>query len=221
MMPFESLTRRGQLQRLRQLATRALNAYPIDALRLTPLMHGDNTTFRIDTVDRARFVLRIHRPSRKTPDEVRSELLWLTALQHETDLVAPIPVPTRAGELVTVASIAAVPEPRMCVLLRWIPGRFIDDTLTPAHLERVGAFMARLQNSGARFKPPQGFTRGRLDHLCGKPSGISEAFARQHVDNHADESAAIQLVNEICSPADGVRVEKLIHIIRPSATPGR
>ena len=55
----------------------------------------------------------------------------------------------------------------MCVLLRWVPGRFVDDGLTPSHLERVGAYMARLQNSGAQFRPPDGFVRGRLDNLYG------------------------------------------------------
>jgi Ser/Thr protein kinase RdoA (MazF antagonist) len=211
---FESLTRRGQIRRLRQLAKHALTAYAIDAPGLTPLMHGDNTTFRIDSADGGCYVLRIHRPTCKTPEEVRSEMLWLAALHQETDLIAPIPVPTRTGDFFTVTSIEEVPEPRMCVLLRWIPGRFVDDGLTPAHLERVGAFMARLQNSGAQFNPPDEFKRGRLDHLYGKPRGTSEAFARQHVDNPDDEAAAIQVVTDICSPEDGRRVEQFIRTIR-------
>jgi Ser/Thr protein kinase RdoA (MazF antagonist) len=214
MMPFESLPRRGQLRGLRQLARQALAAYAIAEPRLTPLTHADNTTFRIDDRDGERYVLRIHRPSRKTPEEVQSEMLWLAALRHETDLVVPIPVPNRAGDLVVLASAAEVPEPRMCVLLRWVAGRFLDGGLTSAHLERVGAFMARLQSSGAVFKPPDTFRRGRLDNLYGKPRGVSEAFARQHIDNPEDEAAAIQLVADICSAEDARRVEQLILKIR-------
>src|SRR5262245_40342189 len=142
MRPFETLTHRGQVRRLRRLAVKALTAYPIDELRLTPLIHEDNTTFRVDSANGERYVLRIHRHSRKTPAEVRSEMLWLAALRQETELVAPVPVPTRDGDLVTIASVAEVPEPRICVLLRWVSGRFLDAELTPAHLERVGAFMA-------------------------------------------------------------------------------
>lgn len=213
-MPFESLTRRGQLRGLRQLARQALAAYALAEPRLTPLAHGDNTTFRIDDRDGERYVLRIHRPSRKTPEEVRSEMLWLAALRQEADLVVPAPVPNGAGDLVTIASASAVPEPRMCVLLRWVAGRFVDGGLTPAHLERVGAFMARLQHSGATFKPPDTFRRGRLDNLCGKPRGVSEAFARQHVDNPEDEAAALRLVADVCSPEDARRVEQLILKIR-------
>jgi Ser/Thr protein kinase RdoA (MazF antagonist) len=214
MTSFETLTRRGQLRRLGQLARQALTAYSIAEAHFTPLMHADNTTFRIDAADGQRYVLRIHRASRKSPEQVRSEMLWLTALHQEGKLVAPTPVLTRTGDLLTVTSIADVPEPRMCVLLRWLPGRFIDDALTPAHLERVGAFMARLQESAAQFRPPEGFVRGRLDHLCGKPGGITETYARHHVDNPEDEAAAIQLVRDICSPEDGRRVEQLIRTIR-------
>src|SRR5262249_3077964 len=48
----------------------------------------------------------------------------------------------------------------------------------------------------------------------GKPHGISESLARQAVDDPEDEAAAIQLVTQICSPADGARVERYIHRIR-------
>lgn len=214
MTSFGTLTHIGQLRRLRRLALHALTAYDIDQGRITPLAHADNTTFRIDTVDGARYVLRIHRATRKTPEEVRSELIWLMALCQETDLVVPTPVLTRTGDLLTLTSTADLPEPRMCVLLRWIPGRFVDNGLTPSHLERVGAFMARLQNSGAQFRPPDGFVRGRLDNLYGKPRGVSEAVARQHVENPDDEATAIRLVMDICSPEDGRRVEKFIRRVR-------
>jgi Ser/Thr protein kinase RdoA (MazF antagonist) len=157
--PFETLARHGQVRRLTQLGRRALGAYAIDVARLRPLAHGDNTTFRVDAADGSHYLLRIHRPSRKTPEEVRSELLWLTALHQGPGLTAPIPEPTRAGDLLTVTRIPEVPEPRMCVLLRWLPGRFRDASLTPTHLAQVGAFMARLQNSASHFTPPEGFVR--------------------------------------------------------------
>jgi Ser/Thr protein kinase RdoA (MazF antagonist) len=214
MQSFETLSQAGQLRRLRRLALAALAAYDLHEPRLAALLHGDNTTFRVDLADGERYVLRIHRSAGKTPEVVRSELAWLAALQQEAELVAPSPVPTRAGEPLTIAGVEGVPEPRICVLFRWISGRFLDAGLTPAHLQRVGAFMARLQLSGARFKPPDGFVRGRLDNLYGKPRGISEALARQQIDNPDDQAAAIQLVAQVCSPEDVRAVEKLIRKIR-------
>jgi Ser/Thr protein kinase RdoA (MazF antagonist) len=211
---FESLTNAGQLRRLRRLALAALADYGIYEPHLTALVHGDNTTFRVDLATGERYVLRIHRSAGKTPELVRSELAWLVALQHEAELLVPSPVATPDGSLITIASFEGVPEPRICVLFRWISGRFLEHGLTPAHLRQVGAFMARLQLSGARFDPPDGFVRGRLDNLYGKPRGISEALARQQVDNPDDEATAIQLVTEVCSPEDGCTVEKLIRTIR-------
>jgi Ser/Thr protein kinase RdoA (MazF antagonist) len=214
MKPFETLSRRGQLWHLRQLALKALQAYEVAEPRLVPLRHEDNTTFRVDAADGERYVLRIHRPSRKTVAQVRSEMTWLAALRRETKLAVPQPVPTREGELVMVTSAAGVPEPRLSVLLRWLPGRFVDRGLTPAHLERVGVFMAELQRSAAQFRPPDGFVRGRLDNLYGKPAGIDETLARQQVDNPEDEATAIRLVTEVCSPADGALVERFIQKVR-------
>ena len=214
MKPFETLTHRGQLRRLRRLAFETLRDYAIDEPRLTALQHGDNTTFRVDSASGDRYVLRIHRPTRRTVQEIRSEMVWLTFLRQETELVVPRPVPRYDGDLITVAGVEGVPEPRTCVLLRWLPGRFVNKGLTPSHLERVGAFMARLHLSTARFDPPADFSRGRLDNLYGKPQGISEALARQKVGNPEDEETAIHQVTEACSPEDGARVEKLIGKIR-------
>jgi hypothetical protein len=171
--PFERLARRGQVRRLALLAREALRAYDLDVRGLAPLSHGDNTTFRVDAVGGERFVLRIHRPSRKTPEVVRSELLWLAALQHEPDLAVPVPLPTRAGELLTVTSVPGVPEPRMAVLLRWLPGRFLDAGLTSTHLERVGAFIARLHELGGCFAPPGG---GRPRAPPHPSSGVSRSL---------------------------------------------
>jgi len=218
MKPFEILTNAGQLRRLRQLAVKALRAYDIHEPRLTALLHEDNTTFRVDAANGKRYVLRIHRPLR-TVEAVRSEMMWLAALRRETELVVPEPIPTRDGNLLTVASVTEIPEHRICVLFRWIDGRFLDVKLTPSHLERVGAFMASLQLHGAQFRPPDVFVRGRVDNLTDKARrtaarGACEALVRQQIDNPADETAAIRLITEICSPEDGARIAILIRKIR-------
>jgi len=49
--------------------------------------------------------------------------MWLSALRRETELAVPEPMPTLDGELFTLVASDAVPEPRVCVLFRWLPGR--------------------------------------------------------------------------------------------------
>jgi Ser/Thr protein kinase RdoA (MazF antagonist) len=149
MRPFEELGHRGQVSRLRDLVEEALAAYDVRPVRMAPLRRGDNVVFRLETADGQRYALRIHRVGgnpwhpRRTAAHVESELTWLAAL-------------------LTIAEIEGVPEPRICVLLRWVEGRFLDAGLTSRHMERVGDFMAQLHVHALGFEPPEGFVRGRL-----------------------------------------------------------
>jgi hypothetical protein len=61
MRPFEALSHRGQVSRLRRLVAEALAAYDVRPVRMAPLRRGDNVAFRLDTTEGQRYVLRIHR----------------------------------------------------------------------------------------------------------------------------------------------------------------
>ena len=162
------MSRRTEGGRLRRLAEAALAAYGIGPARLTLLSQLENAMFRVEADGGERYALRVHRATGspfhpcRSADEVRSELVWLSALRRETELVVPEPVPTGGGSLLTVVEGEGVPEPRVCVLFRWVEGRFLDAGLNPAHLERVGGFMARLHEHALGFAPPAGFVRGRI-----------------------------------------------------------
>jgi Ser/Thr protein kinase RdoA (MazF antagonist) len=147
------------------LAQAALADYEVRPVRLTLLAHAENSTFRVEARDGERYVLRVHRvtgtpwhPPRDAA-EVRSEMSWLAALRREPDLRVPEPMPNRDGGLVTIAANEGVPEARVCVLFRWVDGRFLDASLAPQHLERVGQFTARLHQHAETFAPPEGFVR--------------------------------------------------------------
>ncbi len=216
MKPFGSLTRRGQLARLRRLADAVLEEYGLRHSRLTPLGRMENTTFQVEHPASGPYVLRIHRPGgdpthpRRCLEEIRSEMQWLAAIRRDTDLSVPEPVPARDGSLVTVGQLDGIPEPRPCVLFRWMDGRFLDTTLTEAHLERVGVFMARLQLHGAAFLPPEGFTRPKVADLSDK---LAATFAAVRP---AEELVIVERVTErarevIRLLGDGADVYGLIH----------
>ncbi|MDQ6660891.1 MAG: phosphotransferase [Chloroflexota bacterium] len=180
MQNFENLTRGGQIRRMRRLAETALAAYDLGDVHLMPLMHFFNTTFRVDACPRSgrtgqergeRYVIRIHRPGSQDASTIESELIWLLALRHDMGLVVPEPVPTRDGSLVTLASTPGVPEPRHCVLFRWVDGRFLRSRLGVKELERVGAFMAKLHCHAEHFIVPEGFFRKQWDYE-GLRSGV-------------------------------------------------
>src|SRR5690348_3183027 len=138
MKAYTTLTHAGQVRRLKRLGEVALGEYPLGAARVVPLQHEENTTFRVETPEGGRYVLRIHRPGKHSAEEVRAEVMWLAALRRDAGLPVPEPVATAEGDLLTVAGVEGVPQERVCVLFQWMEGRFLDDGLTPAHLERVG-----------------------------------------------------------------------------------
>ena len=197
---FVRLPRRTQIGRLRRLAGVALAGYDLPPARLTLLAHLFNTTFRVDTAGGERYMLRIHRAGRATPDGVGAEMAWLAALRRDTSLEVPAPVPVRTGALLTVAATPGVPRPHLCVLFRWLPGRLRRHGLTPRHLERVGEIMAALQNHALRWERPPGFVRGRVDGPNAAAGRRSDPFA-------PDILAAVEaLVTDTLSAAEAAPV---------------
>ena len=85
MRPYDSLSGRGQLGRLRRLGRAALAAYPGDLEdgRLTLLRHEQNVTYRVDAGG-TRHVLRISRPDLHDAATIGSEMAWLAALAIRT-----------------------------------------------------------------------------------------------------------------------------------------
>jgi Ser/Thr protein kinase RdoA (MazF antagonist) len=165
MKSFAALSHRAQVGRLKRLAEAALTEYDLPGARLAPFAHAFNATFKVTDAEDNRYTLRVTRPGKSTVAQVQSELAWLAALHRDTELIVPDPVPTRTGPLLVVAAVLGVPEPRICALFRWIPGRFVRDRLMPHHLEQVGRLTARLHDHAQDFQPPLGFTRPRIDDI--------------------------------------------------------
>ncbi len=160
-----------RVARMRRVAVRALDAYPLADRELRFIADGENATFRVDATapdGRDRFLLRVHRPARHGRNvnpaaAIGSELDWLTALRAGTDLLVPAPFRTLDGKLMTVAASPDVPEPRVCSVLRWMDGRVHSAAPRPVHLHRLGSVMARLHNHAGQWRVPPGFVRIRWD----------------------------------------------------------
>ena len=149
MKPYSELTKRGQIGRIKQLARTAL-ATTISMSSMQPLVHGENTTFRIDT-DSDRFGTRVNRPGYRSLAQISSEMAWL-AINHDTALIVPRPVANRASDYVTSAAVVGVPETRHCVIFQWVYGRFHRRNPRPVYLERVGRATAVLHRHAQTYR---------------------------------------------------------------------
>ena len=89
MIPFDDLTYRGQLRRLRHLAHEALATYNLGDFTLRPLQHRENATFLV-RAGGVRYLLRVSRPGYREHAAIRSELEWLDAITRDTDRVDQI-----------------------------------------------------------------------------------------------------------------------------------
>jgi len=171
------LSHRAQVGRLRRVAVCALDSYPLVDPRLSFVTHGENTTFRVEASTpgphapafrRDRFLLRVHRPNRHgrgvdSTAAIASELHWLTALRADTGLSVPEPLLTHDGALTATVSVAPVPQPRVCSVLRWMDGSVCSGSPRPVYLRRLGSAMARLHNHAEAWQRPAGFVRMRWD----------------------------------------------------------
>ncbi len=127
------------------LALTALAQYNVSATQLVFLGHSENLTFRIHTADgengatsgdcdqQALFLLRIHYPIARLSDRIwreraviESELIWLTALNENTDLVVPYPMQNLNDTFVTSVAIDDTGETLNCTLLNWVDGFPLD-----------------------------------------------------------------------------------------------
>jgi Ser/Thr protein kinase RdoA (MazF antagonist) len=161
--PFQSLTLRGQVRRLRQLANHALEQYDLDISSFHLLGWYTNLLFRVYSMQGTSYMLRLCAPGWRTETDIRSEAMWLHAISQETDIVAPLPIPARNGELVIEAPLPSIPVYGRCVLITWIPGTQLAKQIMEANLYKMGVLFAQLHDYSTHFTPPPGFTQQKMD----------------------------------------------------------
>ncbi|HTK08571.1 MAG TPA: phosphotransferase [Ktedonobacteraceae bacterium] len=145
-----------------------------------PVLELNQAVVPLERPTRFRYALRLYTENTISSALLSSELQWLSALRRDTGLLVPEPVPARNGALLTEVPVEGMPHAIRCVVFRWVDGRFIDASLTPIHLERVGVLMARLHHHARTFSPPSGFLRPRWEPswIIGENSVINPQFAK-------------------------------------------
>lgn len=180
-----------------QLAQTALTQYNISDARLFFLGHSENITFRIETSNSysgkpAKFLLRIHHPIAQQSDSIwqqhnviNSELLWLSALHRDTNLIVPKPMQNKNGTLVTSIAIDRKP-PLNCTLMEWVEGCQISIQPTPTQAWQIGELMARLHQHTSFWELPLGFVRPKYDS-----EQLQTSLMRLHLVSISDADFAV------------------------------
>jgi Ser/Thr protein kinase RdoA (MazF antagonist) len=151
---FTELTDRGRWRRLAPLARAALAHWPIDVARVGLVAEHTNATFRVDATDGSRYALRVCAPGEHSREDHEIEVDWMASIAAETEVLVPQPIATREGGFLVEVAVDGVPEPRLCLLSGWVPGRSIEDR--PEHLPLLGEALARLHVHALTYRPPRG-----------------------------------------------------------------
>jgi Ser/Thr protein kinase RdoA (MazF antagonist) len=154
---------------LKDVAERALKAYPLEVERIELLRYILNIEFLVharpasqpDTVKK--YVLRINAPNFNARAEIASELEWLNAIVRDTKLTVPVPVRTVSGSWVETVDHPALGIFRHCVLFEYLPAVAVGDTITPNKMEFLGAMIGLIHKHGTIFQLPHGFIRKHWD----------------------------------------------------------
>jgi Ser/Thr protein kinase RdoA (MazF antagonist) len=200
MKPFEDLTERGQILRMRGLVEQVLKGYDLSVKRVSFLARMTNFIFRVETEDREKYVLRIYSDDDSTIVENRTEVFWLNALQHDTNLRAITPVRRRDGEYITLASVPGVPPERRCILFNWIPGRPLEEQVTPDLYFQFGAMMAHLHIHSAQLTLPAEIQPKRWDRVFYYPG--ERSIYRESKYRHLFPPGRIAMMDEAVSRCD-------------------
>lgn len=193
------------LMRTKQTALNVLNEYDVDWRSIHFIQLSEHVTFRIESSDGEKFLLRIH-PESKTREETLSELEWLATLKHKGIVVSEA-VLNRRGVFVTDAATSDG-QLYYATLLKWIEGEHLDKrALTVESIRKMGALMAQLHEASSDFCPHKGFTR---------PSWGRESFQRdwEHLQMHYRHFISDEAFNLYTTAAD--KVENHLEMLEPT-----
>ena len=122
-----------------------------------------NVIFQARTADQA-YCIRICQQEWTLP-ELHGELLWLSSLVQETDLIVPTPIMTRSGQLIQEIALPEKDELFQVVIFHWIQGEIIGTHVDTEIVRHVGRLMGELHNHAATFELPPDVDRDRTDWL--------------------------------------------------------
>ncbi|WP_342371804.1 phosphotransferase [Propioniciclava soli] len=151
---YDDLDEEGQVEVLREVALAAAGHFGLTVDRLEVLLHGYNTTFRVDTTDTRTIALRVNTNSKSTPGQIRGQQAWQHALATQSDVRVPDPLRALNGDWFATAHSAALGRLAHATASSWLAG---DDIATEVDVDQahaLGVAMATLHEHAEGWALP-------------------------------------------------------------------
>ncbi|MCE2520074.1 MAG: phosphotransferase [Alphaproteobacteria bacterium] len=153
------------LECLRDLAHRSLGRWELPSpISVTLVNVSENVTWRLDGPSGERWILRIHRDGYHSRDGIRTELVWLHALQNDIGIVTPQAIAGVDGDEIQTDHVSGLASPRNMVLFEFIDG--VEPSMDADLAEpfrRLGDVSARLHLHAMTWQRPAFFERLNWD----------------------------------------------------------
>ncbi|MBW4566355.1 MAG: phosphotransferase [Mojavia pulchra JT2-VF2] len=158
-----------QISLYEYIAETALERYNLAQMQLKFLGHSGSVTYFLET-QTGKFLLRIHFSISRKQDDIwgiseliESELMWLNALSHSTEIVVQQPVKNLEDRWVTQVLVDETEEVFYCSLLHWIDGDIINTPLSLQQAYLLGSLLAKLHKHSSQWQLPPNFVRPVYD----------------------------------------------------------
>ncbi len=153
------------LECLRDLAHQSLGRWELPSpISVTLVNVSENVTWRLDGPSGERWILRIHRDGYHSRDGIRTELVWLHALQNDIGIVTPQAIAGVDGDEIQTGHVSGLASPRNMVLFEFIDG--VEPSMDADLAEpfrRLGDVSARLHLHAMTWQRPAFFERLNWD----------------------------------------------------------
>ncbi|UHA75457.1 phosphotransferase enzyme family protein [Paenibacillus sp. 481] len=150
--------RRSLLARARKVVLLALQQYELEWDRIQFIQLSDTVTYKIEGSTGESYLLRIH-SDRLSKEEIRSELIFLQALNKSADLTGPEGVASCDGSYVLEIPTEKGYRRPYVTMMRWVEGEHASGDLTDSHVYKMGAMIGRLHEASISFVPTADFVR--------------------------------------------------------------
>lgn len=174
---YADLDEASQVEVLREVALLAAPAFGLHAAAAELVLHGFNTTFRLDTHAGA-VAMRVNTNSMSSIANVEAQQAWQHALRRDTDVIVPDPLPAVDGGYVALVHSAALDREVVVTASSWLAGEDLGTVSTPEQARALGALAARLHTHAEQWEPEG---HGRFPRfastLFGDPDLLTAAVA--------------------------------------------
>ncbi len=151
-----------QVAALRAVALEAADAFALDVSALALVLHGFNTTFRVDTVGGEPVAIRVNTNSSTTPAHLVAQQGWVHAIACETDILVPDALATPEGSTFVTVSGPDTGREFLVVANTWLDGPDVGEC-DVEQARALGATMAILHEHARTWTVPCGGDLERFD----------------------------------------------------------